>query len=191
MASAPKSYGRSTDAATPANPHEFSRLANHDLVSYKAHLTEACNEGRPRIITHVQTETTPAADGEVTIPAHRALAAKRLLPAQHLVDTGYLDAALLIEATRDFGVDLVGPTRPDLQWQTRRGTGFAAAAFHVDWDAQHVTCSRGAKSSGWTASIEFGWETLKVKFSQADCKPPEPRGLMGGSEHIQETVSLS
>ncbi|WP_042444419.1 hypothetical protein [Azospirillum sp. B510] len=26
MASAPKSYGRSTDAATPANPHEFSRL---------------------------------------------------------------------------------------------------------------------------------------------------------------------
>ena len=27
LVSAPKSYGRSTDAATPANPHEFSRLA--------------------------------------------------------------------------------------------------------------------------------------------------------------------
>ena len=91
-------------------------------VGYKAHLTETCDEGRPRIITHVQTETAPTADGEVTTPAHQALASKGLLPAEHLVDTGYLDAALLIEATRDLGVDLVGPTRPDLQWQARRGT---------------------------------------------------------------------
>lgn len=63
----------------------------------------------------MQTGTVPTADGEVTTPAHWVLAAKGLLPAQHLVDTGYLDAALLIEATRDFGVDLVGPTRPNLQ----------------------------------------------------------------------------
>ena len=59
-------------------------------VGYKAHLTEACDDGRPRIITHVQTETAPTADGAVTTPAHRALAAKGLLPAEHLVDTGYL-----------------------------------------------------------------------------------------------------
>lgn len=38
---------------------------------------------RPRIITHVQTETAPTADGAVTTPVHRALAAKGLLPAQH------------------------------------------------------------------------------------------------------------
>ncbi|QCO17180.1 IS1182 family transposase (plasmid) [Azospirillum brasilense] len=168
----------------------YGRKRTMTWVGYKAHLTEACDEGRPRIITHVQTETAPTADGEVTTPAHRALAAKGLLPAEHLVDTGYLDAALLIEATRDFGVDLVGPTRPDLQWQARRGTGFAAAAFQVDWDAQHVTCPRGAKSSGWTASTEFGWETVKVKFSQADCKPCPNRADCAGPTASRRVMTL-
>lgn len=113
----------------------YGRKRMTTWVGYKAHLTETCDDGLPRIITHVQTETAPTADGDVTTPAHVALAAKCLLPAEHLVDTGYLDAALLIEATRDFGVDLVGPTRPDLRWQARLGKGFAAAAFHVDWEA--------------------------------------------------------
>lgn len=97
---------------------------------------------------------------------------------------------LLIEATRDFGVDLVGPTRPDLQWQARRGKGFAAAAFQVDWGAQHVTCPRGAKSSSWTASTEFGWETVKVKFSQADCKPCPNRADCAGPTASHRAMTL-
>lgn len=36
----------------------------------------------------------PVADAEATTPAHTALRAKGLLPAMHLVDTGYLDAGL-------------------------------------------------------------------------------------------------
>ncbi|WP_454019850.1 hypothetical protein [Azospirillum sp. Marseille-Q6669] len=103
---------------------------------------------------------------------------------------GYLDAALLIEATRDFGVDLVGPTLPDLQWQARLATGFAAAAFQVDWDAQYVTYPRGVKSSGWTASTEFGWETVKVKFSQADCKPCPNRADCAGPTASRRVMTL-
>jgi transposase len=37
------------------------------------------------------------------------LAQKQLLPAQHLVDAGYVDASTLIESQAGFGVDVVGP----------------------------------------------------------------------------------
>ena len=45
----------------------------------------------------LQTSAAPLADGAVTMSTHEALAAKDLLPAQHLVDTGYVDAGILVE----------------------------------------------------------------------------------------------
>jgi transposase len=68
----------------------------------------------------------------MTPTIHRALARKQLLPETHLVDTGYLDAALLVSSACDFGVDLYGPTRLDYHWQAREGTGFAAQDFRID-----------------------------------------------------------
>jgi transposase len=41
-----------------------------------------------------------AADGEVTTTIHAALQAKELLPQQHLVNTGYLDAPLPVRGGR-------------------------------------------------------------------------------------------
>jgi len=103
-------------------------------IGYKAHLTETCDEGKPHLITHVQTMAAPVADAEATTPAHTALRDKGLLPAMHLVDTGYLDAELLVATRRDFGIDLAGPARADERWQAREGKGFAAADFNVDWE---------------------------------------------------------
>jgi transposase len=37
------------------------------------------------------------------------LAQKKLLPGQHLVDAGYVDASTLIESQADYEVDLLGP----------------------------------------------------------------------------------
>ncbi|AWJ94345.1 hypothetical protein Sp245p_31290 (plasmid) [Azospirillum baldaniorum] len=49
---------------------------------------------------------------------------------------------------------------------------------------------RGAKSSGWTASTEFGWETVKVKFSQADCKPCPNRTDCAGPTASRRVMTL-
>jgi hypothetical protein len=38
------------------------------------------------------------------VRVHEALAAKGLLPAQHLVDTGYVDAGILVETRQRFAV---------------------------------------------------------------------------------------
>jgi hypothetical protein len=92
-------------------------------------------------------------------------------PGQHLTDTGYLDAELLVDSQQQFGVDLVGPTRPDYHWQARAGEGFAASDFQVDRESQRVTCPEGRLSVGWTEAVDRGHNAvIKVKFSMRDCR---------------------
>ena len=130
-------------------PDERDRHREADRVDCVriVHLTETCDEGRSHLITHAQTMAAPVADGEATTPAHTALRDKGLLPATHLVDTGYLDAELLVATRRDFEIDLAGPARADERWQAREGKGFAAADFSVDWERKEATCAW--RQSGW------------------------------------------
>jgi transposase len=68
----------------------------------------------------------PIADWDSLPLIHWSLAERALLPDQHPVDSGYVDADLLVASRRDFGIDLVGPPRGDQHWQTREQTGFSA-----------------------------------------------------------------
>jgi transposase len=94
----------------------LSQKRTTQWVGYKVHLTETCDDDTPHLITHVETTTAPIADGDMTGPVHQALQDKGLLPSVHLVDTGYLDAALLVASQREYQVDLLGPTRGDCKW---------------------------------------------------------------------------
>jgi transposase len=140
-------------------------------VGYKVHLTEACEDDAPHLITHVETSPALMADGDATPQIHEALRSKDLLPSQHLTDTGYLDAELLVDSQQEYGVDLLGPTRPDYRWQARAGDGLAASDFQVDWEAQRVTCPEGRLSIGWSEAVDRGHnDVIKVKFSMRDCR---------------------
>ena len=109
-------------------------------VGYKLHLTETGEDDLPHLITHVATTTGPTADGAATPRIHAGLQAKGLLPATHIVDTGFLDATLLVESRTDYGVDRFGPTRPNIHGQARAGAGFDAKPFTIDWERQQATC---------------------------------------------------
>jgi transposase len=159
-------------------------------IGYKVHLSETCDEGLPRIITEVQTTTGPVADGDVTAPIHTALADKGLLPAQHIVDTGYLSARQLVQAQRDFGLDLVGPARVDTSWQAKAGKGFAMEAFSIDWDAQRVTCPIGVHSSSWSPATEAGTAVVKVKFSATDCQACPHRSDCAGPTVTRRIITF-
>jgi len=170
-----------------------ARLAckgNTSWIGYKVHLSETCDEGLPRIITEVQTTAGPVADGDVMKPIHTALADKGLLPAQHIVDTGYLSAGQLVQAQRDFGLDLVGPARVDARWQAKAGKGFAMDAFSIDWDAQRVTCPMAVHSSSWTPATDGGTPVIKVKFSATDCQACPHRSDCAGPTAKRRIMTL-
>jgi transposase len=140
-------------------------------VGYKVHLTETCDDDLPRLITNVATSSAPTADGDLTPTIYQALATQDLLPARHVVDTGYLDAALLVSSKQEFGVDLYGPTRLDYRWQAREGQGFDASAFVVDWEAKTALCPEGRTSISWSPAIDRRDNAVvKIKFSTKDCR---------------------
>jgi transposase len=179
---------------SPFDPEaRYARKFTTSWVGYRVHITETCEEGLPNIITDVQSAPGPVADGDATPLIHEALKRRNLLPETQFVDTGYLDAELLAESKKDYGVDLYGPTRPDYKWQAREKTGFEAAAFAIDWEGEVATCPEGKKSLSWTPAIDRqDTKVMKIKFSGKDCMPCPSRDLCIRSvkDYKRRTISI-
>ena len=149
----------------------YARKHTTPWVGYQGHLTETCEDELPHLITNVDTMIDPASDGAATPKIHAALQQRDLLPATHIVDTGFLDAELMVESREHYGVDLLGPTRLDYHWQAREGAGFDAQHFQIDWDQQHATCPAGKASISWTPVMDTRDNPgSKMKFSTKDCR---------------------
>src|SRR5215472_6846356 len=140
-------------------------------TGYKVHLTETCEEDLPNLITHVATTDATVPDTEVLEPIHAHLATRDLLPAEHQVDAGYIDAGILVTAANVHQVDVLGPVRVDTNWQARQGQGFAAECFEIDWEAKCVTCPQGKRSASWKERVDhLGHDVIDIAFGWADCK---------------------
>ena len=120
----------------------------------------------------MECTTSPVADGEVTPRIQQALARKGVLPALHIVDTGYLDAELLVTSQRDYGINLLGPTRANDHWQAQAAQGFDASSFAIDWDQCQARCPCGHLSASWTPTVDKRKnEVVQMQFSIKDCQP--------------------
>jgi len=139
-------------------------------VGYKVHLTETCDAALPHLLTQVETTVAPASDIHQLAAIHAALAQSELLPAEHLVDAGYVRARNLLEAREQYQVEVIGPIPADHQWQALAHTGFDVAHFAVDWDAQRATCPQGRTSVRWCETHTARERTMiRVEFAAADC----------------------
>ncbi len=151
------------------------------------HFTQTCDEDAPLLITHVETSRAPVNDEKALSAIHANLAEKDLLPDQHLVDAGYVDATNLIASQAGYGVDLVGPTLKNYRYQA--GTGFDLTHFSIDWETETVTCPQGRVSSSWTPVQDAKSKPLiKVKFSQMDGKACPSRTSCTGT--TRRTMTL-
>ena len=138
---------------------------------YKMHLTETCDDGTPNLITNVETTTAAVSDGVATSTIYAALSTRGLLPTILVADTGFVNSALFVDARARYGVDLIGPTRGDRQWQAQADAGFAARDFAVDFAQQRVTCPARKASQSWTPALARGTApVIKIKFAVADCR---------------------
>jgi len=170
----------------------YSKKRSTTWVGYKVHLPESCEPHLPLLITHVETTSAPVSDDAMTATIHAELDRKHLLPTEHIVDTGYVDAKLLVESQRDYQIDLVGPTRKNYRWQASQHTGFDADHFLIDWQQQQATCPQGQTSISWTPAIDNRKnEVIKIKFSTKDCQVCPSRSLCTqSSRHTRRTVTI-
>jgi transposase len=176
------------------SPHDpearFCRKRGTAWTGYKVHVTETC-DGPLHVVTHVETTPATRPDVRATPVVHEALERKGLLPAVHLVDSGYVDGRLAVESRRDFGVDLVGRVAVDGSWQAREGAGFDLASFRVDWEEKTAVCPRGAASDGWSESRDASSiPVIHVRFPGKTCRACPDRSQCTRSKNGPRTLKL-
>lgn len=148
----------------------YSSKRGVSWVGYKVHFSETCDTQRPNLITNVLTTPATIPDDMVLPAIHTSLAAKGLLPCEHLVDCGYTNADNLLSSQTEHGVRIIGPVADDPSWQARAGAGFAKANFLFDWERQVATCPMGKQSYSWLPNIDATKVgSFQVRFSRADC----------------------
>jgi transposase len=137
---------------------------------YLVHVTETCDaDDSVNLITDMAT-TTPTRDSEALPGIHQRLRARRLLPAEHLMDAGYVSVALLDRAARDHKVQIIGPAKAGGSWQERQRTGFTREAFTIDFERRQVTCPTGKTSGDWLEPPAQAPYQV-VKFDRRLCDP--------------------
>src|SRR3982751_5664923 len=162
---------------SPYDPEaHFSQKRQFGWTGYKVHVTEACDDDAPHLITHVMSPPAMRPDMASTAEIHERLAAKGLLPSEHFVDSGYVDAGLLAGSRRDHDLSLEGPVRGV---SSRVGPGYELRHFTIDWDGERVTCPRGKTSVSWR-TIRLAHDPRRGR-RPAHPGPVQPERLQGVS----------
>jgi transposase len=157
--------------SSPYDPEaRYSKKRETEWTGYKVHLTETCDDDMPHLITDVETTVATTPDHAMTSVIQEQLAARALLPREHIVDAAYVTADQLVESQRQ-QVDLLGPTAPEPGWQAKAGEGFAASCFVIDWEAQTARCPQGKPSVIWRPTTnKYGQAIVNIRFAHADCQ---------------------
>lgn len=175
------------------SPHDpemhYSTKRGMEWSGYKVHVTEACDDNTAHIITHVRTGPAMLPDMASTGAIHAALAAKGLLPDEHYVDAGYVDADLLVSSRRDHGVSLEGPVRAMSRRRTEAERAYEQGAFAIDWERERVTCPQGKTSVTWRAGHDdVGAPRISAVFSRTDCGACAARALCTTAKEARRSV---
>jgi transposase len=178
------------------SPYDIdARFGNKRSVTwsgYKVHLTETCDENQVHLITHAITTQAQISDVTQTALIHDALAAKDLLPSQHIVDAGYVDSNLIVTSRQQYGIDLVGPVPQNASWQAKTPGGYDISQFSVNWNTKRVTCPQGKKSTKKWVPTQDKWSNpvINVRFPRKTCQLCNARDLCTRSKTEPRELTL-
>jgi IS5 family transposase len=165
-------------AESPYDPEaRYRHRGKTKWVGYIGHVTETCDDDNPHLITHVVTTTANLHEVSSTEAIHQALIDKGLPPSQHLVDSAYVDADLLVKSREEDGIIIVGPTRKNPTWQARTEGAYDHYQFDIDWENERIRCPQGKVSKSWYRFTTGGKPFSKVLFRDEDCNPCQARHL--------------
>jgi transposase len=146
-------------------------------TGYQVHLSETCEPDAVHLITHVETTLATVHESQKTEAIHQALVNKGLPPDQHLVDSAYIDAKLLISSREQFDITLVGPGRLDNSWQAKVKGACDRYCFEIDWDGKQARCPQGKLSKFWRELADQYGPYYQVIFDPEDCRDCQARSL--------------
>lgn len=155
---------------TPHDPEvRYSEKHGHGWEGYKVHITESCDEERPRLITDVRTTLATVTDHSQVAPIQAALAERDLQPAEHLSDMSYVTGVTLVES-RQREIELIGPVRPNTSPQARLEGGVTLDMFEIDYEQRLARCVRECESVGWSERLDPAGQTvIQVRFDARTC----------------------
>lgn len=78
----------------------FGKKLETRWTGYKVYITETCEEDAPHLVTHVATTPAVTTDEAMTEMIHTDLQQTELTPRQHLLDSGYITAPILVSSMR-------------------------------------------------------------------------------------------
>jgi transposase len=156
----------------------------------REHDTDCAHLVFPNLITSVATTSATVTDNQMTGGIHDDLAGKNLPPGRHYLDSGYLSAALVVQARATWGIVLIGPLLADTSAQARAGDGYARADFAVDYDSKTVTCPQGHTSVSWTPCTQRGKDAIVATFAASDCGPCPARSLCTSSGRNRRQLTI-
>ncbi len=179
---------------SPYDPEaRYGKKRETRWTGYKVHLTETCEENAPHLITHVTTTAAATSDEAMTETIHADLQQTDLTPRQHLLDTGYITAPILVSSQQQYGIEVIGPARGDVKWQANTEQGIDASQFVIDWERQQAICPEGHRSISWTPAIDKRTnEVIKIKFSTTDCGrcPRQVHCIRSEKKYKRRTITI-
>jgi transposase len=158
-----------------ASPYDlearYSSKRETRWVGYKVHLTETCDADHPDLMTQVMTTPATTQDSVMGPAIQQDLANRNLLPGTHLLDSGYVDADLLVTAQTQHQIDVIGPPFGSYSRQRQEGRGYDLQAFIIDWEAQQARCPQGQISIRWTPGRDVsGDPVVRIRFHGPTCR---------------------
>jgi transposase len=158
---------------SPYEPEaRFATKRQLQWVGDKAHRTETCDEDLPHRVTQVTTTIAPATDVAQLARIQDALAARMIVPSEHLVDAAYVRALNLAQSRERSQIDLVGPVDTDHRWQARVEGGCTSERFAIDGEAREARCPRGQRSIRWCETYTARQRRMiHIDFDPTHCLP--------------------
>jgi transposase len=179
------------------SPYDIEARYRHrgktSWVGYIGHVSESCDDDEnPHLITHMVTTTANLHEVQSTAAIHQALVDKRLPPSQHLVDSAYVNADLLVDSPQDHGISLIGPTRKDPSWQAKVEGAYDRYQFEIDWEKKQVRCPQGKQTIAWRELTDrkTGEPYVSVVFDRDDCLACKARSLCTRSKGLERRLRL-
>lgn len=150
----------------------YARKSHTIWTGYQAHFTETCDDEYPHLVINVLTSTAGEPDCVQTQAIHENLKTRDLLPAIHYMDSGYIDGEILATTPIDYGIEIVGPARPNASHQAKANQGYDSSHFQFDWEKRIATCPQG-NTTNYVTDLVDNWNNayVQARFSARDCKP--------------------